>query len=81
MAHQKRGIRIGDVGTLNADGAFHFLFNICKPGAGNPTKLPDEFELLELLESDIISYRKFARRASLTSDHVKHVREGGKCDW
>ena len=78
MVHQKRGIRIGDVGTLNADGAFTFLFNICQPEAGNPTKLPDDFELLE---PHIISYRKFAPRTSLTSDHVKHVREDGDCDW
>ncbi len=78
MVYRKRGIRIGDVGTLTADGAFDFLFNICQPEAGNPTDLPNEFELLA---SNVTSDRKFAPGTSLASDHVEHVSEGGDCDW
>ena len=76
--YRKRGIRIGDVGTLTADGAFDFLFNICQPDTGNPAELPDNFELLE---PSIRSYRKFAPSACLTSDHVDHLMEAGDQNW
>ena len=78
VEYRKRGIRIGDVGVFTPDGAFDFLFNICKPEAGNPTELPDEFELLE---SDIRSNCKYAAGTSLTSDHVEDVTAVSDCDW
>ena len=78
IAYRKRGIRIGDVGTLTAEGAFDFLFNVCQSDAGNPIELPDEFKLLK---PSIRSYHKFVPETCLTSDHVDHVVEGGNCDW
>ena len=73
MEYQKQGIRIGDVGTITANGAFDFLFNACEhndpPGvAVNPTKLPDGFELLKPV---IRTGDTFGPRAHLTSNNVK----------
>ena len=79
IAYQKHGIRIGDVGTITANGAFDFLFNTCEyndpPGAAvNPAKLPDGFELLK---PEVRIGDTFESRACLTSKHVNEIRDCG----
>jgi hypothetical protein len=49
-AYRERGVEIGDVGVITADGGFDFLFSICLP-ADHPINLhrtPPNFEQIEL---------------------------------
>ena len=52
VAYRTHGIRVGDVGAVTANGAFDFMFNICRHDdqldvmASDPAELPDGFELL-----------------------------------
>ena len=73
-AYRKKGIRIGDVGVITANGAFDFLFNACPSDPGvNPVRLPDGFELLV---PDIRTSDKFDPHVCLNSDRVrKHIND------
>ena len=45
MAYRKKGIKVGDVGVITANGAFHLVFIVCQSDPGsNPDILPDGFE-------------------------------------
>ncbi|KAF8338631.1 hypothetical protein F5887DRAFT_1077568 [Amanita rubescens] len=71
-AYRKKGVRVGDVGVITANGAFDFLFNACKPDdpsdAGvNPAILPDGFELLD--KPFIMAHDKFDAGICLHSTH------------
>ncbi len=66
------GIRVGDVGVVNQNGAFDFLFNACRQpeepdGAINPVALPEGFELLD---ADTNVYHKYNPLTHLPSSHV-----------
>ncbi|KAM6503995.1 hypothetical protein JOM56_000938 [Amanita muscaria] len=54
--YRKRGVRIGDVGSITPEGAFDFLFNICLPAGHpiNPPELPNGFEMLPTSDISII---------------------------
>jgi hypothetical protein len=48
--YQELGTRIGDVGLVTSDGAFDYLFNVCRP-ASHPINLgrtPDDFEHVDV---------------------------------
>jgi hypothetical protein len=49
-AYRERGISIGDVGIITADGEFDFLFNICLPADDliNLGRTPPNFEEIVL---------------------------------
>ena len=76
MPYRKKGIRVGDVGVITANGAFDFLFNTCQypdqSNAGiNPAILPHGFELLRPVirtTSDM-----FSPGMCLPSDHVREI--------
>lgn len=79
MAYRERGLRIGDVGVVTANGAFDFLFNVCEQndplgGGVNPAKLPDGFELLI---PDILSAETFEPGTRLTSRSVNEIHDYG----
>jgi hypothetical protein len=56
-AYQRRGIHEGDVGILNPDGSWDFLFNVCKSHDDlvNAGRTPDDFEWIEVQESYDVS--------------------------
>jgi hypothetical protein len=65
--YRKKGIRIGDVGRITANGSFDFLFNVCQADAGNPIILPVDLEPLE----PIISIEDtFSSGTCLSSENV-----------
>lgn len=74
LAHRKSGIRVGDVGVITANGAFEFLFNVCKchdqKDDGVNATFPGRFEPLE--PHIRINY-KFGLDTCLMSDHVKEL--------
>jgi hypothetical protein len=71
-AYRRKGVRVGDVGVITANGAFDFLFNACQPDPGiNPGVLPAGFESLKPLIRS--TNDKFDPRACLTSDHVRTI--------
>ncbi|KAF8688196.1 hypothetical protein AX14_003508 [Amanita brunnescens Koide BX004] len=77
-AYRKKGIRVGDVGVITANGAFDFLFNACKyddrSDAGiNPDILPDGFELLK---PRIRTSAMFGPDICLPTDHVREIGDG-----
>ncbi|KAF8343219.1 hypothetical protein F5887DRAFT_341773 [Amanita rubescens] len=76
-AYLRKGVRIGDVGLVTANGAFDFLFNTCQhddpSDAGvNPSILPDGFELLRPI---IRVNGGFDPDICLTSHHVNEIRD------
>ncbi|KAF8347295.1 hypothetical protein F5887DRAFT_882176, partial [Amanita rubescens] len=73
----RKGVRIGDVGLVTANGAFDFLFNTCQhddpSDAGvNPSILPDGFELLKPI---IRANGGFDPGIYLTSHDVSEIRD------
>ncbi|KAK7453458.1 hypothetical protein VKT23_011731 [Stygiomarasmius scandens] len=59
--YQSKGVQIGDVGTISFDGAFHFLFNICKEATHSYNQwcgVPEGFQPLSLHEH-LFSQRHF----------------------
>lgn len=73
--HRKKGVRVGDVGIITANGAFDFLFNACEhddPSDAdvNPIILPDGFELLKLI---ITVNNEFDPGICLHSTHVDEI--------
>ena len=49
VAYRTHGIRVGDVGAVTANGAFDFMFNICRHDdqlPANPVELPVGFKHL-----------------------------------
>jgi hypothetical protein len=48
--YQKCGAGIGDVGLVNPDGSFDYLFNVCLPASHsfNVDRTPEDFEYVEL---------------------------------
>jgi hypothetical protein len=75
MAYRRKGIRVGDVGTVSSDGAFNFLFNVDESIASevNPAVLPDDFETLRGIEVSSDEY--FQPRNHLLSDHVEQTKD------
>ena len=75
MAYRRKGIRIGDVGTVSSDGAFNFLFNVNGSIASevNPAMLPDDFETLSHIEVSSDEYLQ--PRNQLLSDHVEQTKD------
>ncbi|KAF8336124.1 hypothetical protein F5887DRAFT_987984 [Amanita rubescens] len=76
-AYLRRGVRIGDVGLVTANGAFDFLFSVCQhddpsdPGV-NPSILPDSFEFIKPI---IRVNGKFDPGVCLTSHHVNVIHD------
>ena len=68
--YREKGIRVGDVGVITANGAFEFLFNVCHDEGIDATIFPDGFEPLM---SDIRTNPKFSPDTYLPSDHVDEV--------
>ncbi|KAF8731068.1 hypothetical protein AX14_005236, partial [Amanita brunnescens Koide BX004] len=73
-AYRKNGIRVGDVGVITANGAFEYLFNVCRyhdqDEGVTPTMFPGH---LEPLKPDIRVNHKFATDTYLPSDRVSEV--------
>ena len=78
--HRMHGVRVGDVGVITEEGAFHFMFNACQghdqpDPAANSAELLDRFELLQVSpESDIEVKRLFGPRTLLPSNHINEIR-------
>ena len=70
-AYRQRGIRIGDVGVITANGAFEFLFNVCDDEV-DPTIFPGGFEPLK---PDIRINPKFGPDTYLPSEYVEEVND------
>jgi hypothetical protein len=51
--YRELGTRIGDVGLVTSDGAFDYLFNVCRPAdhAINHGRTPDDFEYVRLWDA------------------------------
>lgn len=75
IQYRKKGVRIGDVGTITPDGAFDFLFNVDSSQADsiNPHTLPSDFETIPPIES--LSDDYFPPGEHLLSDYVEQTRE------
>ena len=75
MEYRKKGVSIGDVGRITADGSFDFLFNIDSSRARlvNPSTLPRDFETIPSI--GVISNDYFQPGEHLLSDHVKQTKD------
>jgi hypothetical protein len=85
IAYQMKGVRIGDVGIVTADGGFSFLFNICVPhdDSINPRVLPEGFFPLHppLTDVDIVEFSRFKPGSYLASASIekKESESNTKC--
>jgi len=76
MEYQRKGIQIGDVGIIRPEGAFSFLFNICRPADDpiNPRVLPEGFSPLypPLDPSDITQFFELKPKSHVASAFVEN---------
>jgi len=81
--YRQSGIRIGDVGLVNREGGFDFLFNICLPHDDpiNDGRVPDNFEPLTPAfdpRFDIMDFPAYHGSGTcLTSKRIEHSRDNG----
>lgn len=62
LSHRENGVRVGDVGVITGNGAFHFLFNVFE-------------ENDRPIESTILTSKKFGPKAFLSSICVNDTGE------
>ena len=60
-SHRENGIRVGDVGVITANGAFHFLFNVFQHHRQS------DAENEQPIESKILTSKKFGPKTFLSS--------------
>ena len=69
-----KGIMIGDVGIIKADGSFDFLFNICVPSSDpiNRDRVPPEFENVASERSLESTFHRLyhARPSTISSESI-----------
>jgi hypothetical protein len=74
--HRNKGIMIGDVGIIKADGSFDFLFNICVPSShavNHRNGVPPGFENVQSGETRTVPhYHPYA--STFSSDSIKETR-------
>jgi len=81
--YRQSGIRIGDVGLVNREGGFDFLFNICLPHDDliNDGRVSDNFEPLTPAfdpRFDIMDFPAYHGSGTcLTSKRIEHSRDNG----
>ena len=78
LTHRRKGVLIGDLGRVTADGAFDVLFNICKAAGhpDNPDELPDGFTPLSLNANDIHGFQEYTSGDYIASASVTKLRLG-----
>ena len=78
LTHRRKGVLIGDLGRVTADGAFDVLFNICKAAGhpDNPDELPDGFTPLSLNANDIHGFQEYISGDYIASASVTKLRLG-----
>ncbi|KAJ7572927.1 hypothetical protein C8J56DRAFT_760925, partial [Mycena floridula] len=73
-AYRAQGVSIGDLGSINDDGGFDYLFNICQPADHpiNADGTPDDFEYLALKRQDIrVNQAMHKRNTDITSLQIR----------
>ena len=58
-SHRENGIRVGDVGFINANGAFYFLFNACQHHSQSDVNIDPSVDSYELLKPTVVTAKKF----------------------
>lgn len=83
--YRRNGVCIGDVGIITAEGAFDFLFNICRPPDMNPNnvnlidrisppRLPEGYRLLPSPEEgDILKQILYSPGSHVSSEFVEKL--------
>jgi hypothetical protein len=69
-SHRENGIRVGDVGVITANGAFHFLFNACQHRSQSDAETDSPIDNFEILKPKIVTYDKFSPDTYLYSVSV-----------
>jgi hypothetical protein len=68
-SHRENGIRVGDVGVITANGAFHFLFNAFQHHSQSDAEVDPRID-----SSKIITRDKFGPDTYISSRFVKSTR-------
>ena len=70
--YRMRGIGVGDVGVINIDGGFDFLFNVHSSRSDlNPPELPENFKMLQSVDiSDDLCFSPGTHLLSLGVDQT-----------
>ncbi|KAF9059721.1 hypothetical protein BDP27DRAFT_1238206, partial [Rhodocollybia butyracea] len=73
--YRTTGIRIGDVGYLNRNGAFNHLFNVCSSGDHpvNAAGVPDGFQRLDVDPRNVDDLEQHYKPASFVASHPSYV--------
>jgi hypothetical protein len=69
-SHRENGIRVGDVGVITANGAFHFLFNAFQHHSQSDAEICPPIDCSTLLKSKILTSKKFGPKTYLSSIFV-----------
>ena len=75
-SHQENGIRVGDVGLITANGAFHFLFNACQHHSQSDAEMDSPIDYSKLLKPKIVTSKKFDPNTYLSGVCVSHNETG-----
>ncbi|KAF9048908.1 hypothetical protein BJ165DRAFT_1463452 [Panaeolus papilionaceus] len=76
---RKLGVEVGDVGLIDKDGCFVFLFNILRPANHpfHPTEMPEGYNSVQPLRShDWLQTIPFGHHTALTSASVRRQEAG-----
>ena len=72
-SHRENGVRVGDVGVITANGAFHFLFNVFQHHSQSHAENDPLIDSFKWAKPTITTHDKFGPNTYLSSVSVNDI--------